>query len=285
MTHNFLPFTYVFHKKRREVTLNMSIFKDIFHVSPNITYEELKNQVNAVNSRLKDDGIEMPNADSLATTRKLYELLGSPLDKIPTIHIGGTNGKGTTAWKIAKCLQSYNLKTGLFVSPHIVCFRERIQIANELITKDDFVKYLSIVMNVCSDNSIPATLFELTFPDLVLLVSLLVSLIANASYSGIVVLEVGLGGRVDATNVVHTALSVICSIALDHTRILGSTVEAIADVKSGIFKSNIPALVGSHTPIELLKTKANEANAPFYTVEGVLQQMLKTDGTGVHKDF
>ena len=207
----------------------MCNFNAIYKVDESSTYQDILNQVNNVNVKLKQEGISMPSDGSLKTTRRLYELLGSPLDSIPTVHIGGTNGKGTTCWKVAKCTQSAGIKTGLFVSPHIISFRERIQIANELIPKSDFVKLMSIVMNTCAEHSIPATVFELTFA--------LACITFREFNCECVVLEVGLDGRLDATNVVQTALSVICSVALDHTRILDNTIEQRADVKDGIFKN------------------------------------------------
>ena len=114
-----------------------------------------------INGSLNRDGIVMPN--DLDGTRRLYQLLGSPLDRIPTIHVGGTNGKGTTSFKIAQCLKAAGLKTGLFVSPHISSFRERVQVNNELISEEDVVEMLPKICKLCVEHGIPATLFEVTF--------------------------------------------------------------------------------------------------------------------------
>ena len=189
------------------------------------TYPECLRRLYAINGLIKKDGIVMPGDDSLESTRKLYELMGKPLDRIPTIHVGGTNGKGTTSLKIAKCLQSSGLKTGLFVSPHISSFRERLQVNDVLVSEEEIVELLPKVLTLCVEHHIPATLFEVTFA--------LACLKFDQSQCDVVVVEVGLGGKYDATNVISTVCSVICSISLDHTRILGSTVEAIAKVKAG----------------------------------------------------
>ena len=187
-------------------------------------YASCLRRLYSINGSLNSNGIVMPN--NLNGTIRLYRLLGSPLDRIPTIHVGGTNGKGTTSFKIAQCLRAAGLKTGLFVSPHISSFRERIQVNNELMSEADVVEMLPRIFKLCVENGIPATLFEVTF--------LLACLKFDLSHCDAVVIEVGLGGKFDATNVISTICSVICSVSLDHTRILGSTVEAIARVKAGL---------------------------------------------------
>lgn len=198
-------------------------------------YPSCLRRIYAINGSLNRDGIVMPN--TLDGTLRLYQLLGSPLDRIPTIHVGGTNGKGTTSFKIAQCLQAAGLKTGLFVSPHISSFRERIQVNNQLLREEELVEMLPRICGLCVEHSIPATLFEITFA--------LACLKFDTSQCDAVVIEVGLGGKFDATNVISTTMSVICSVSLDHTRILGSTVEAIARVKAGLW----------HPCLRLLSTK------------------------------
>eukprot|EP01038_Epipyxis_sp_PR26KG_P009145 gene9145-12334_t len=195
-----------------------------------------------INQQLRKEGIMAPSEESIHNTMKLYDLLDKPLDNIPTVHIGGTNGKGSTSFKMAESLQSFGYKTGLFVSPHLASFRERIQINSLLISEDSFSSNMAQIWKLCILHSIPATEFELTF--------LLASLHFSQNKCDAVVLEVGLGGELDATNVVNTSLSIVCSVALDHCRILGSTVEEIATKKAGIFKQNVPALVGPNVPIK-----------------------------------
>lgn len=148
--------------------------------------------------------------------------------------------QGSTSFKIAEALISSGIKTGLFVSPHIASFRERVQVNGTLISESEFTYHMSKIMKICAECEIPATMFELAF--------ILATVFFDTSQCGAVVLEVGLGGEVDATNVVNTSLSIICSVSLDHTRILGSTVEAIARKKGGIFKAGIHAVVGPQVP-------------------------------------
>ena len=176
-----------------------------------------------------------PSESSLANTRQLYELIGRPLDRIQTIHVGGTNGKGSTSFKISECLRLSNIRTGLFVSPHWASFRERMQVDAALISEQEMLHHLPRVLRLCVDHHIPATLFELTF--------ILACVYFDASACMAVVLEVGLGGELDATNVISSCLSIVTSISLDHTRILGATEEEIAEKKAGIFKPGRPALV------------------------------------------
>ena len=177
------------------------------------TYPDCLRRLYSINGSLNRGGILMPSHESLEGTRRLYELLGRPLDRIPTIHVGGTNGKGTTSFKIAQCLQRSGLKTGLFVSPHISSFRERVQVNSELISEVEVVEMLPIVLTLCVQHKIPATLFEVTF--------LLSCLHFDRKKCDAVVMEVGMGGKLDATNVISTVCSVLCSVSLDHTRILG----------------------------------------------------------------
>jgi dihydrofolate synthase/folylpolyglutamate synthase len=214
------------------------------------TYPSLLRALYNVNDLLKRDGIMAPSEDSLKNTRSLYERIGKPLDKIPTIHVGGTNGKGSTSFKVAEALRVSGLKTGLFVSPHLASFRERIQVNAELIPEASLLVHLPRVMTLCADMQIPATLFELTF--------ITACLHYEASECDAVVLEVGLGGELDATNVISPALSVITSVSLDHTRVLGGTVEEIAHKKAGIFKHNKLALCGPGVPLAVLQAVATE---------------------------
>lgn len=116
-----------------------------------------------INAGLRREGISAPQEVSIANTRKLYEVIGSPLDSIPTLHVGGTNGKGTTSYKLSEVLKANGIKTGLFVSPHLASFRERIQVDSELLPEESFVDNLQTLLRLCREHDIPATEFELTF--------------------------------------------------------------------------------------------------------------------------
>lgn len=168
------------------------------------------------------------------------------------------------------------MKTGLFVSPHLVSFRERVQVNAELISEEAFVEHLPSVLKLCADHSIPATLFELTF--------ILACLHYEREECQVVVLEVGLGGELDATNVVNTALSILCSVSLDHTRILGSTVDEIATKKAGIFKKGVPALVGPGCPMTVIERIAANNGAELNELHHIIDRSTKLGLRGPFSD-
>eukprot|EP01082_Thalassiosira_pseudonana_P014258 g12827.t1 g12827 contig7:247939-249810(+) len=187
---------------------------------------------------------------------QLHKALGSPMDKsdISIIHIAGSNGKGSVALKTANALQLAGYKVGLFVSPHISSFRERIQINGQPISESQVEKYLQEIFDICEGEEIPATFFEVT--------TALAFHIFGQEKVDVVVLETGLGGRLDATNVISKpALSIITSIGLEHTRILGDTIELIAGEKAGIIKKDCPVLIGKNAPFDVLERCAREKGA------------------------
>lgn len=203
----------------------------------------------------------------LTNIEKLHKALGNPMDKVPVVvHIAGTNGKGSVALKTAKTLELHNpdLKVGLFCSPHVSSFRERMQVNGQLISEDEVVELLPKLYNICERHDIPATFFEIT-------TALAFSFYASRE-TDIVVLETGLGGRLDATNVVASpALTIITSIGLEHTRILGNTIEEIAAEKGGIIKQGRPVLVGPNVPHDVLRKCATDKGASaYYTCEDVM---------------
>lgn len=159
------------------------------------------------------------------------------------IHVAGTNGKGSVCWKIAKVLEKHKYKVGLFVSPHIHTFHERIQINGQYITDAQMDTLLPGLYQRAKN--VPVTFFELT--------TLLALDHFEKEKVDVVVLETGLGGRLDATNIVsNPLLCIITSIGLDHTHILGNSISKIATEKAGIFKPNAHVLVGQNTPAALL---------------------------------
>jgi dihydrofolate synthase/folylpolyglutamate synthase len=184
---------------------------------------------------------------------------------VSVVHIAGTNGKGSVALKIAKTLELMGLEVGLFCSPHISSFRERMQMNSQLISEEEVVEYLPQIYALCEENDIPATFFEMT--------TALAFLFYHKRQADVVVLETGLGGRLDSTNVVKSpACSVITSIGLEHTRILGDTIEKIAVEKGGIIKPGRPVLVGTNVPHHVLRQCAAEKGASaYYTCEDILQ--------------
>jgi dihydrofolate synthase/folylpolyglutamate synthase len=147
-------------------------------------------------------------------------------DNLLIVHVAGTNGKGSVCYKIAKTFQLAGYKTGLFTGPHISSFRERIQINSVPISENDVSDYIPNILSILERNQIPASFFEVT--------TALAFSYFNARNVDVVVLETGLGGRLDATNVIkRPTLSIITSIGLDHTKILGDTIELIAKEKAG----------------------------------------------------
>jgi len=162
-----------------------------------------------------------------------------------SFHVAGTNGKGSVCWKLAKAMESVGLRVGLFSSPHISSFRERISVNGEAITEKDIEMLLPPVIETCAENDIPATFFELT--------TILSMGYFNMKQVDFAVYEVGLGGRLDSTNVLSPDVSVITSISLDHTQILGDTIEEIAQEKGGIIKNGTPIVTGPNCPHHVLK--------------------------------
>jgi len=218
--------------------------------------------------RLYETNMFHPVKLGLQNIDQLHSLLGSPTDDVTVIHIAGTNGKGSVALKIATAISKLrpDLRVGLFCSPHVSSFRERMQILNEgMISEEQVVELLPPIYQLCREHEIPATFFEIT-------TALAFSYFRTAD---VIVLETGLGGRLDATNVVKKpALSVITSIGLEHTRILGDTVEKIAVEKGGIIKENCPVLVGPNVPHETLRQCAKERRASkYWTCEEILGGM------------
>lgn len=199
----------------------------------------------------------------LENTERLYSLIGRPLENLPIVHVAGTNGKGSVSLKTAECLRASGIKTGLFVSPHVSSFRERVQVNGVGLTEDDVVNMLPHIFSLCNKHNIPATFFEIT--------TILAMMKFKEEACDAIVLEVGLGGRLDATNVIRPTLSVITSIQLDHMKILGNTIESIALEKAGIMKRGVDVLVGPGCPIELLRTRAKTVGSPFYTLTDVLK--------------
>jgi dihydrofolate synthase/folylpolyglutamate synthase len=181
---------------------------------------------------LQKHGIKL----GLENMRLLAARLGEPQRRYRTLHIGGTNGKGSTAAVAAAILQAAGYRVGLYTSPHLVDFRERIRVNGELIgeaqVEDLTERIRKLVQNDCSP-----TFFEFT-------TAMAFRHFADAEVD-VAVLEVGMGGRYDATNIVEPLVTVITTVALDHEEYLGRTVDAIASEKAGIVKPGVPLIVGS----------------------------------------
>jgi dihydrofolate synthase/folylpolyglutamate synthase len=196
----------------------------------------------------------------LKNAQDLDRLLNHPSQSFPSIHIAGTNGKGSVSTKIAAAHQAAGLKVGLFTSPHIACFRERICIDRQMIPEKSVETHLNTLFAICKQHEIQATFFELT--------TLLAFMYFAEEKVDLAVLEVGLGGRLDATNIAKTILSVITSISLEHTQILGNTIEEITIEKAGIIKPSVPVVIGPRVSKNIINSMANAKKCFCIQVEG-----------------
>ena len=184
----------------------------------------------------------------------ICEHLNNPQNNFKSIHIGGTNGKGSCSHMLSSILQEANYKVGLYTSPHLVDFRERIKINGDMISKDSIVKFMHENFDFFESNNL--SFFEMT-------VGLAFDYFSKNKVD-IAIIEVGMGGRLDSTNIISPILSIITNISLDHTRFLGSNISDIAKEKAGIIKDNIPVVIGQTqqeiSPIftEIAKSKKSE---------------------------
>ncbi len=205
----------------------------------------------------------------LENTLTLLELLGNPQDMLRFIHVAGTNGKGSTCCYLASFLTNENEKVGLFTSPHIFDFRERIRVNGAMISEQEVLDFCNEVQSL--KLAIQPSFFEIT---------LAMALVHFARQQCTwVVLETGMGGRLDATNVVIPKISVITNIGLDHMQFLGNTVEAIAKEKAGIIKPFVPVVIGKRQPktLPVFQKISSEIDAPLHIAEEQtkLQQLLE----------
>lgn len=171
-------------------------------------------------------------------TVALCESLGNPQNKFKSIHIAGTNGKGSTSHMLAAVFQENGYKTGLYTSPHLKEFGERIRINGQMIDPNFVINFTEKTKSLCK--SIQPSFFELT-------VAMAFEYFAIHEVD-IAIIETGLGGRLDSTNIIQPILSVITNIGFDHTHLLGNTISDIAAEKAGIIKNNTPVVIGETTP-------------------------------------
>lgn len=193
--------------------------------------------------------------NSLDNILSFCDELGQPQTNYPCIHIAGTNGKGSTSHSIASVLQTHGFKTGLYTSPHLLDFRERIRVNGGMANKQfvvDFVnKHRSLIENI------NPSFFEITL-------AMAFEYFAKEKVD-VAVIEVGLGGRLDSTNIIHPLVSVITNISYDHQDLLGDTLPQIAAEKAGIIKDNTPVVLGRNQEeiLHVFESKANQHKAPI----------------------
>lgn len=201
-----------------------------------------------------------PNLDN---TIAICKLLDNPEKKIKTIHIAGTNGKGSTSHMLASIFQEAGYKTGLYTSPHLYDFRERIKVNGKMCSKEFVVEFTNRIKPFIEQ--VEPSFFEIT-------VGMAFEYFEKEKVD-IAIIETGLGGRLDSTNVITPELSIITNIGFDHMALLGNTIEAIASEKAGIIKKETPIIIGESTPASknVFEEKAKNENAPLYFAEDFLQ--------------
>lgn len=195
----------------------------------------------------------------LHNTIAMCQQLGDPQNRFKSVHVGGTNGKGSTSHMLAAIFQQAGYKTGLYTSPHLKDFRERIRINGEMITEDFVVNFVQQQQDIIEE--ISPSFFEVT-------VALAFDYFAKEEVD-IAIIEVGLGGRLDSTNIITPELSIITNISLDHTNLLGNTLPEIAAEKAGIIKPDIPVIIGEKHPQtdNVFIKKASETGSPISFAE------------------
>ncbi|MBZ9652383.1 bifunctional folylpolyglutamate synthase/dihydrofolate synthase [Psychroflexus montanilacus] len=208
----------------------------------------------------------------LTNTLALAKTLGNPEQKFKSIHVAGTNGKGSVSHMLASVLQTAGYKVGLYTSPHLKDFRERIKINGEQISKANVIEFISEHKAFLEAQKL--SFFEMT-------VGMAFDYFASQNID-IAIVEVGMGGRLDSTNIITPLLSVITNIGFDHTAFLGNTLDLIAGEKAGIIKKNIPVVIGETLPETkpVFTKKAEAENATLFFAEELNPPLPKCDLMG-----
>ncbi len=207
----------------------------------------------------------------LETSFRLAEAMGNPHRSFKSIHVGGTNGKGSTSHTLAAILQQSGYRVGLYTSPHLVDFRERMRVDGEMISREEVADFVERYIAMGLD--LHPSFFELTM--------MMAFEFFKRQGVDVAVIEVGLGGRLDSTNIIAPELSVITNISFDHTQFLGDTLEKIAAEKAGIIKPGVPVVIGESagTVRKVFAGKAALENAPIrYADDAPLYDSAVTDG-------
>ena len=219
--------------------------------------------VQAPNYQIDGHKAYKPGLDNI---KKLCDFFGNPQDKIKTIHIGGTNGKGSTSNMLASVLQESGYKIGLYNSPHLIDFTERIKINGKNCDKKFVYDFIQKLKHLPED--IRPSFFEFT--------TIMAFEYFHQRNVDFAIIEVGLGGRLDSTNIIKPLVSAITNVQLDHQNILGNTIEEIAKEKAGIVKENITIISGDENPVvkEIIKQKAFEINADYIDATGIKTDLV-----------
>ena len=216
--------------------------------------------------------------EGLENTRILDEHFGNPHHSFRTIHVAGTNGKGSCSHTIAAILQEAGYRVGLYTSPHLVDFRERIRINGRPIPEEYVVHFVEK----------ERSFFEPLHPSFFELTTAMAFCYFADEKVDVAVIEVGLGGRLDCTNIIHPDLCIITNISFDHTQFLGDTLAKIAGEKAGIIKKDIPVVIGETTPETkaVFLQRAEEVNAPIIFAENTTKNNypgMRTELQGLYQ--
>lgn len=224
--------------------------------------------VQAPNYQIDGQKAYKPGLDNI---RKLCDFFGNPQKKIKCVHIGGTNGKGSTSNMLASVLQESGYKTGLYNSPHLIDFNERIKVNGKNCDKEFVYHFIQKLKNL--PGNIQPSFFEFT--------TIMAFEYFYQQQVDVAIIEVGLGGRLDSTNIILPLVSAITNVQLDHQNILGDTIEEITFEKAGIVKSRIPIISGDENEVvkKIIKDKADSENAPFIDAT-LLEKDLLSDLKG-----
>lgn len=210
--------------------------------------------------------------EDLSNTIKLSKHLNFPETKFKSIHVAGTNGKGSTSHMLASILQEASYKVGLYTSPHLKNFRERIKINGKCVSKQFVIQFIKTNKSFFEENSL--SFFEMT-------VGMAFDYFAKSKVD-IAIIEVGLGGRLDSTNIITPEVSVITNIGLDHTQFLGNTLKEIAFEKGGIIKPSVPVVIGEtqKKTHQIFTDLAKENNTSIYFADTLITINYSSDLKG-----
>ena len=201
----------------------------------------------------------------LAVMQELMSVLGHPEKYFKSIHVTGTNGKGSTCAMLESVLRESGFKTALYTSPHLYAFNERIKVSGVAISDSDLISLIQEIRAAVESNNLQPTFFEFT--------TALAFLYFARSNIDIAVIEVGMGGRLDATNVITPLLSIITNVGLDHMEFLGDTVEEIAREKAGIIKDGVPVITGEEDAsiVKILGEEAEQKNTRVIRAQDIVK--------------
>ncbi|WP_374461795.1 folylpolyglutamate synthase/dihydrofolate synthase family protein [Chryseobacterium taeanense] len=228
--------------------------------------------VQAPNYQIDGQKAYKPGLDNI---RNLCEFFGNPQKKLKCIHIGGTNGKGSTSNMLASVLQESGYKVGIYNSPHLIDFTERIKINGKNCDKEFVFHFIQKLKKLPEE--IQPSFFEFT--------TIMAFEYFHQQQVDVAIIEVGLGGRLDSTNIINPLVSAITNVQLDHQNILGNTIEEIAQEKAGIIKTHIPIISGDENEVvkTIIKNKANKENTAFIDAT-LIKSDFKSDLKGSYQE-